>query len=155
MKIQQIKITAEMVKSHAHLTAKKRRTLIKKYKIRKMSNYDLAKLFNKSVSQIEKDLSKIKKDMWEELKTDEGSEAVLKAIYAELRAVNDEVVETAWNLGSETTQDAVKLGCLKLIRESQSDVIKVMQSLGILSEAAKKVEVSLQDQIVEDLLKDD
>ncbi|MCK5609006.1 hypothetical protein KAR91_44440 [Candidatus Pacearchaeota archaeon] len=143
MKIQQIKITAEMVKAHANMHHGKRRTLIKKYKIRGMSNADLAKLFGKTESMIEKDMQAIKKEVWAHLKTDKGSEEVLKAIYAELRLVNDEVVETTWNLASETEQDSVKLGCLKLIRESQSDVIKVMQSLGIIAKVPDKIKLDV------------
>lgn len=154
MKIETMKISAKQIEAHANMKYPKRRTLIKKYKIRGMSNADLATLFSKSESTIEKDMQAIKKEVWASLETDQGSEEVLKAIYAELRIVNDEVVETTWNLASETKQDSVKLGCLKLIRESQSDVIKVMQSLGIINEATKKVEVSLQDKIVEDLLND-
>ena len=44
---------------------------------------------------------------------------------------------------------------LKDIREASEQRIKVMQSLGLVKESTKKVEVSLQDQIVEDLLNDE
>lgn len=152
MKIQTTKITAEQIKAHADMGYKKRRTLIKKYKIRKMSNSDLATLFSLSVSQIEKDMAKIRDEIYADLKTDGGAQEVLKTIITELQMVNDEVVEAAWELVGNTDQDSVKLGCLKLVRDSQSDIIKAMQSLGIVDEAAKKFDINIQDKIVKELL---
>lgn len=152
MKVQTTKITAEDIKAHADMGYKKRRTLIKKYKIRKMSNSDLATLFSVSISQIEKDMAKIRDEIYADLKTDGGAQEVLKTIVTELQMVNDEVVEAAWNLADGTKQDSVKLGCLKLVRDSQSDIIKAMQSLGIVDEAAKKFDISLQDKLVEEFL---
>jgi hypothetical protein len=148
-----MEISPEAIAKYRGIPPKRRRALVRRYKIRGWTNADLARLFSVRERTIERDLAAIREEVWGSLDTDEGARALLREIYAELRLAEDEVVREAWQLYMKTTNDSVKLGCLRLVGERQAELIKVMQSLGLLREAPQRVELSLAERVVSELLR--
>jgi len=54
----------------------------------------------------------------------------------------DATFKEAWKLMEATNNDNVKLGCINTINRSTESKIKVLQSLGVIDQAADKLEVS-------------
>lgn len=114
------------------LDRKRRRALLKHCLIKGWTQEELAGLFGVSERTIWSDVQAVREETWSQLRADEGAKELLEEIVVTLKLVNDEVTKEAWQLYSRTTNDSVKLSCLRLIGERQAEVVQIMQSLGLL-----------------------
>jgi predicted DNA-binding protein YlxM (UPF0122 family) len=150
-----MEISLEAKKKYYKMPAKKRRSLVKRYMVRGWSADDLAELFSMSKSSIEKDMKKIREQLWRDVQSDEGAQRLLEYIVAELRLRGEEIDRELWQLYFKTRNDAVKLGCLKALEERNYKYVSVMQSLGLLKKAPEKLEVeSTMEVNIDDSLKE-
>jgi len=125
-----------------------RREQVKKYFIRGLSYREMANLLGVSHETIRKDVNAVIDEILQALTTTEGQNLI-----AETALQLKEIEREAWRIYHSTDREHIKLQALQRAESAREKLIKILQSLEVLRQAPQRVELSVQDRIVEELLR--
>jgi len=126
----------------------KRREQVKRYFIRGLSYREMAELLGVSHETIRKDVDAIFDEIYQALSSQEGQNLI-----AETALQFKEIERQAWRIYHSTDREHIKLQALQRAESARERLIKILQSLEVLRQAPQRVELSVQDRIVEELLR--
>lgn len=144
------------------MPACQRRPIIKTLMVKGWTDLDMAELFSLSKILIAKDKRIIRQECWIDIQTDIGAQKLLEEITKDLRINVDVITAELWKLFGKTTNDSVKLGCLKQLQRCNTELLGALQSLGLIQKTpdrlehigAMKIELKVWEPEVDPRLKD-
>jgi len=126
----------------------RRRDKVKRYFIRGLSYREMAEMLGVSHQTIANDVDAIIDEIYQALSSQEGQNLI-----AETALQFKEIERQAWLIYHTSDKDHIKLQALQRAESAREKLIKILQSLEVLRQAPQRVELSVQDRIVEELLR--
>lgn len=123
-----------------------RREKVKKMLCQKGTTKEIAEQLGVHRRTIESDRRAIKKELLQKSRDD-----CFENVLTDFLLSYDDIYQKAYKMYSETKNDNVRLGSLKLMAEQERAKIPIMQSLGVIEKAADKVVISKEEELEEDI----